>query len=324
LASSSADFNNRTALASRQVTAGSRISNWFMRAGKSWQLYLLILPAVAAVVIFHYVPFYGIQIAFKNYRASKGIWGSDWVGMKNFIRFLTYPDFWVIVRNTLSISLYSLSTFPVAVVFALMINEINKLWFKKTVQLVTYAPHFISTVVIVAMLNLFFKRSNGLVNNVLELFGGERMDFLGTASLFNDIYVWSGVWQNLGWGTIIYLAALAGVSPDLIEAARIDGASRFQIVLHINIPCILPIVITMLILNTGHVLSVGFEKIFLMQNSLNLGVSRVISTYVYEMGIQNAQFSYSAAIGLFNNVINIAIISVVNLISKRVTSVGLW
>ena len=291
---------------------------------RSWQLYLLILPAVAAVFIFNYIPMYGVQIAFKDFRSSLGIWGSEWVGLKHFIRFLTFPDFWNILKNTISISLYSLATFPCAVILALLINEISNVAFKKTVQMITYAPHFISTVVVCSMVILFTNRSNGLFNNIRAAMGAERVDFMTIPGLFSSIYVWSGVWQGVGWGTIIYLATLAGISPELHEAARIDGASRFQIIWHINVPGILPTVITMLILNTGSLLSVGFEKIFLLQNSLNLSASRVISTYVYEIGIQGGQFSYSAAIGLFNNVVNILFIATVNQISKKVTQISLW
>ena len=190
--------------------------------------------------------------------------------------------------------------------------------------MITYAPHFISTVVISSMIILFLNRDHGIINNVIAILGGERIDFMTSPGCFSTIYVWSGVWQGVGWGTIIYLASLASVSPELIEAARIDGASRFQIVCHINFPSILPTVITMLILNTGNVLSVGFEKVFLLQNNLNLSASRVISTYVYEIGIQGGQFSYSSAIGLFNNVINIFFIIIMNQISKKVTQISLW
>lgn len=308
----------------RQNTFKGRAYRILREVVRSWQLYVLLLPAVAAVVVFHYVPIYGIQIAFKNFRSSLGISGSEWVGLKNFIRFLTYPDFWKIVGNTLSISLYSLATFPISVILALLLNEVRVTWFKKTVQMVTYAPHFISTVVIVAMLNLFMARSNGLFNNIIEALGGQRIDFLGSSSMFNDIYVWSGVWQGMGWSSIIYIAALAGVPQEQIEAARIDGANRMQIVWYVNIPTILPTIMTMLILSTGSVLSVGFEKVYLMQNSLNLDASRIISTYVYEMGIGKSQFSYSAAIGLFNNVVNIIVISLVNALSKKLTQVGLF
>lgn len=306
------------------LARAKRLSLWGRRAARNWQLYVLLLPALAAVIVFHYVPIYGVQIAFKNYRNSSGIWGSPWVGLRHFVRFVTYMDFWKILRNTLTISLYSLATFPCSVIFALLLNELNSLRVKKAMQMITYAPHFISTVVIVAMLKLFLGRSNGLFNNILQTLGAARVDFLSVPEYFASIYVWSGVWQSLGWGSIIYIATLSGVSPELIEAAKIDGANRLQIVWHVNLPHILPTIITLLILNTGRVLSVGFEKIYLMQLPLNLDASRVISTYVYEMGIVNNQLSYSATIGLFNNIVNILVILLVNAISKKVTSVSLW
>ena len=294
------------------------------RIAQCWQLYLLILPAVVAVTIFHYVPIYGLQIAFRNYRPSKGIWGSDWVGMKWFLQFFNYRDFWPIIRNTLSISLYTLATFPCAVLLALMINEVSAPRYKKYVQMVSYAPHFVSMVILCSMVVLFTQYRNGLINNIRVLLGAERIDIITVPGYFASLYVWSGVWQNVGWDTIIYIAALSAVSPELIEAAKIDGASRLQVVLHVSFPCILPTVITMLILSTGRVLSVGFEKIFLLQNSLNLERSRVLSTFVYEMGIENGQLSYASAIGLFNNFVNIVFILLVNTISKKASGIGLW
>ena len=291
---------------------------------RQWQLYLLILPAIVSVFIFHYIPIYGVQIAFKNFRSSKGILGSEWVGFKHFARFLAYPDFWKILWNTVRISLYALATFPCPVILALMMNELNSERYKKFMQMVTFAPHFISTVVVCSMVLLFFDRSQGLVNNVIAALGGERYDFVSSTRYFSSLYVWSGVWQNLGWNAIIYIAALSSVSPELIEAARVDGATRLQIVRYVNFPAILPTVITMLILSAGSLLNVGFEKIYLLQNPLNMEASRVISTYVYEIGLQGGQFSYSTAIGLFNNVVNIVVIILVNGISKRVTRVALW
>lgn len=294
------------------------------RMRRKWQLYLLILPAIVSVFIFHYIPIYGVQIAFKNFRSSKGILGSEWVGFKHFARFLAYPDFWKILWNTVRISLYALATFPCPVILALMMNELNSERYKKFMQMVTFAPHFISTVVVCSMVLLFFDRSQGLVNNVIAALGGERYDFVSSTKYFSSLYVWSGVWQNLGWNAIIYIAALSSVSPELIEAARVDGATRLQIVRYVNFPAILPTVITMLILSAGSLLNVGFEKIYLLQNPLNMEASRVISTYVYEIGLQGGQFSYSTAIGLFNNVVNIVVIILVNGISKRVTRVALW
>ena len=294
------------------------------KACKSWRLYTMILPAVITVFIFHYIPIYGVQIAFKDFRNALGIWGSPWVGFMYFNKFLSYPMFWAIIRNTITISLYSIATFPCSVIFALMLNELENGVFKRTVQMVTYAPHFVSTVVVASMIILFLNRESGVINNVIALLGGERKDFMGMPGAFSTIYVWSGVWQNLGWGTIIYIAALSSISPEIIEAAKIDGASRMQIVVRINLPSIFPTVITMLILSTGHVLSVGFEKTYLLQNSLNISASRVISTYVYEVGLINTQYSYSSAIGLFNNVVNILFIMIVNTVSRRLTQVGLW
>ena len=246
------------------------------------------------------------------------------MGFKHFARFLAYPDFWKILWNTVRISLYALATFPCPVILALMMNELNSERYKKFMQMVTFAPHFISTVVVCSMVLLFFDRSQGLVNNVIAALGGERYDFVSSTRYFSSLYVWSGVWQNLGWNAIIYIAALSSVSPELIEAARVDGATRLQIVRYVNFPAILPTVITMLILSAGSLLNVGFEKIYLLQNPLNMEASRVISTYVYEIGLQGGQFSYSTAIGLFNNVVNIVVIILVNGISKRVTRVALW
>ena len=305
-------------------TLGAAGQRTLRRMRRKWQLYLLILPAIVSVFIFHYIPIYGVQIAFKNFRSSKGILGSEWVGFKHFARFLAYPDFWKILWNTVRISLYSLATFPCPVILALMMNELNSERYKKFMQMVTFAPHFISTVVVCSMVLLFFDRSQGLVNNVIAALGGERYDFVSSTRYFSSLYVWSGVWQSLGWNAIIYIAALSSVSPELIEAARVDGATRLQIVRYVNFPAILPTVITMLILSAGSLLNVGFEKIYLLQNPLNMEASRVISTYVYEIGLQGGQFSYSTAIGLFNNVVNIVVIILVNGISKRVTRVALW
>ena len=288
-----------------------------------WQSYLLLLPALVTTGLFHYYPIYGIQIAFKNFKNSKGIWGSPWVGLKHFQSMLNTMDPRVIL-NTLSISLYSIAVFPCAVIFALMLNEVRNIRFKKSIQMISYAPHFISMVVMVSILQCFFKRNNGLINNVLALMGRERVDFLSIPQYFPSIYVWSGVWQNIGWDAIIYIAALAGVSLDLIEAARIDGASRMQIVWHVNIPHILPTIVTLMILRTGSVLSVGFEKIFLMQNPLNLEVSRVLSTYVYEMGIQKSRLDFATAVGLFNNVVNVIVLILVNTIARKVSQISLF
>jgi putative aldouronate transport system permease protein len=293
------------------------------RALSCWQLYVLILPAIIYLGIFNYGPMYGIQIAFKEFRPSLGIWQSPWIGFSNFIRFVTFPDFLKMIRNTLSITVYQLATFPCAVILAIMFNEMHNAKFKKVVQMVTYAPHFLSTVVLCSLV-LLMLAPEGPINNALVSLGLSPVEFMFRPKYFASIYVWSGVWQNIGWGSIIYLAALSGVSPELIEAAKIDGAGRLQVVWHVNIPSILPTIIITFILSTGGMLNVGFEKIFLLQNPLNLDTSRVISTYVYEMGIGGAQFSYASAIGLFNNVVNIILLLTVNAISRKVSEIGLW
>ena len=289
-----------------------------------WQLYVLIAPAVVYIFLFNYMPMYGVQIAFKNFKPSKGIWGSPWVGLKYFEKFVKNPLFGRLIWNTMRISLYSLATFPLPIVLALMINELDNQKFKKTVQMVTYAPHFLSTVVVCSMITLFCDQNNGLFNHLAEALGGTRTAFLQKANLFTPIYVWSGVWQGIGWSSILYIAALSGVSPELVEAARIDGANRFQIILHVNIPSIMPTIVITLIMSCGGILSVGFEKVYLLQNKLNLDASNIISTYVYELGLLQAQYSASAAIGLFNTIVNITLLLIVNTIAKRVSDIGLF
>jgi len=289
-----------------------------------WQMYVLVLPAILYLFIFNYMPMYGVQIAFKNYRTSLGILGSKWVGLKHFEKFINLPIFWQLLRNTLTITLYTLATFPLPVIFSLMLNEVHSTKFKKTIQMISYAPHFISTVVLCSMLTLFLAEGSGVLNSILELLGLPRTAFLTQPSAFPSIVVWSGVWQELGWNSIIFLAALAGVSPELIEAARIDGASRMQIIRHVNLPTILPTVVIMLIMRCGSLLSLGFEKIYLLQNPLNLESSRIISTYVYELGLLGGQFSLSSAVGLFNTVVNVLMLAIVNTIAKKLTEISLW
>ena len=294
------------------------------RLRESWQWYLLLLPALIYLIIFAYAPMYGLQIAFKDYRASKGIWGSAWVGLKHFRRFVEYPYFWPMIRNTLHITLYTLAVFPCSIVFALMLNEITHLWYKKTVQMITYMPHFLSEVVVCSLVILLLDRTTGSVNNLIALLGGTRQAFMSQPESFASIYVWSGVWQTLGWGSILYLSALSAVDSELIEAARIDGASRLQIVWHINVPCILPTVIINFIMQMGRILSVGYSKIYLLQNSMNLDASNVVSVYVYEVGLIGGQFSYSAAIGLFNTLVNVAVLLLANAIMRRVSETSLF
>jgi putative aldouronate transport system permease protein len=292
---------------------------------KHSQLYLLLLPPLGYVFIFNYLPMYGIQIGFKDFRSSLGIWGSPWAGLKHFIRFINYPYFKVLIWNTISINLYSLAAgFPVPIILALLINEIRTKRFKKIVQMITYAPHFISTVVICGMILLFTNKSTGIINHLIAALGFERTEFLSDPRWFKTVYVLSGIWQNAGWNSIIYLAVLAGVSPELVEAARIDGASRFRIIWHVNIPHIIPTVIILFILNCGSLLSLGFEKVWLLQNPLNMDASEIISTYIYKVGLLGSQFSYSTAIGLFNTAVNLVLLIMVNTISSKLSETSLW
>lgn len=291
---------------------------------KNWVCYLFILPMVIYVIIFSYVPMYGIQLAFKNYRVADGIWGSAWVGFKHFRTFFESYQFKNLLWNTLSLSLYALvAGFPMPIIFALFLNYITNVKLKKTAQMITYAPHFISMVVYCGMI-LVFLSSDGVVNQLLKLLGISPVAFLSNPANFRHIYVWSGVLQNIGWGSIMYISVLTSVDPTLHEAATVDGATRFQRLLHIDLPAIVPTMVIMLIMRAGEIMDLGFEKAFLLQNNINLDYSEIIATYVYKVGIQGGQFSYSSAIGLFNNVINLVLLVVVNKIAGRVSDVSLW
>ena len=293
---------------------------------RNWLLYLFLLPGLVYIIIFNYVPMYGIQIAFRDYRYTKGIWGSAWVGLKWFKTFFNAPRFWQILKNTLSISLYSLIVgFPLPIILALILNNVKNLKLKKFAQTITYMPHFISTVVLVGMMSIFFSPNSGIVNSLLSYVGGSgNVYFMGNASYFPHLYVWSDVWQGMGWGSIIYMAALSGVDQELHEAAMIDGANRLKRVWYIDLPAITPTMVIMLILRCGSVMSVGYEKVYLMQNSLNLSTSEVIATYTYKLGLIQQEFGYSSAIGLFNNVINFIILVLVNKLADRISGSSLW
>ena len=292
---------------------------------KCWQLYVLLLPTVVYLLIFNYSPMAGIQIAFKNYKFSKGIWDSAWVGLKHFKTFFHSVQFSTLMINTVKISVYSLLFgFPFPILLALLLNECKSVKLKKVVQTLTYAPYFISTVVLVSMLSMFLSPSTGIINKIIEFFGGTAFDFMGSAQAFRSVYVISGIWQGMGWSSIIFIAALAGIDPQLHEAAEIDGANRLQRIWHINLPGILPTAVIVFIMSCGSVMSVGFEKVYLMQNSLNQTTSEIISTYVYKMGIQNAQYSYTTAIGLFNSLINLVLLLIVNRISKKAADISLF
>lgn len=312
-------------LANKVKKRRKRSSGFRKNLAKNYELYLFLLPVLAYFIIFHYGPMYGVQIAFKDFFASKGIWGSKWVGLKHFIRFFNSDQFGIVLGNTIKLSLYQLiAGFPVPFIFALLLNQLRHARYKKVVQTVTYAPHFISTVVMVGMLFLFLSPRSGIINKGIEALGGEAVFFMASAPWFKTLYVLSGIWQNFGWGSIIYLAALSAVSPSLHEAAIVDGASRFQRILHIDVPSILPTAVIMLILNMGRIMNIGFEKVFLMQTPLNLDSAEIIATYVYKMGLKKAQFSYSAAIGLFNSVINLVLILTVNKVAQKLGDTSLW
>lgn len=304
---------------------GKRMGGIRKELTHNWDLYLLILPVVIYFLVFCYYPMYGAQIAFRDYRAMRGITGSEWVGLEHFRRFFSGAYTGRLLKNTFEISFYSLIVgFPMPIILAIMLNEVRLKWFKKTVQLVTYAPYFLSTVVMVGVLTNFLSLSGGLVNQIIVYFGGQPVNFMMEPRLFKTIYVLSGVWQGTGYGSIVYLAALAGIDATLYEAATVDGASRWQRIAHITFPCLLPTAVIMLILNSGSIMNVGFEKVFLMQNDLNMATSDVISTYVYRSGLQNADFSFATAVGLFNSVVSFVMVIVVNFIARKLGEVSLF
>lgn len=286
-------------------------------------LYLFMVPTLIWYAIFCYGPMGGVVIAFKRYTGATSIWESKWVGLRWFESFFDSYYATTIIKNTLILSFYALATFPLPIIFALMINEVNNAKFKKTVQTIMYAPHFISTVVLVSMLQIFFTNS-GLVNDLLEALGLERIDFLTSTEAYPHLYTWSYVWQNLGWNCIIYVAALSSVDPALHEAAILDGASRLQRIWHINIPTILPTVIVTLIMSVGSIMSTNTDKSLLMMNDLNADVANVIGTFVYNRGLIQGNYSFSTAVGLFTNVVNLILILVVNQISKKVSKTSLF
>jgi multiple sugar transport system permease protein/putative aldouronate transport system permease protein len=294
---------------------------------RNWQLYAFLALPLAWLLIFMYYPMYGAQIAFRDFLPGKSILDSEWIGLTNFTRFFESPLFIRLIKNTLWLSLYSLIIgFPIPIILALSLNQLRTGFFKRTVQMVSYAPYFISTVVMAGLILQFLDMRRGPVNLLLQWFGIEPVHFMGVADYFPSIYVWSGVWQYTGFGTIIYLAALSTIDPALHEAAVVDGANRLQRIWHIDVPGILPVVVTLLILNMGQLMNVGFEKTFLLQNPLNLATSEVISTYVYKIGLAGgvANFSYAAAIGLFNSILGLVMLVAANQISKRLTQTSIF
>ena len=284
-------------------------------------LYALVLPGFVLLIIFSYIPMYGIIMAFQDYDPSLGIAGSPWVGFNNFIRFFRGYYFAEVLQNTLLISLFSLAVgFIFPLIFALSINNVENLAFKKVVQMISYAPYFISVVVVVAMINIFFGSTGGVLNNFLEVLGtGAKIDWITNPKSFYALYVWSGLWQILGWNSIIYVSALSNVNPELYEAATLEGATKLQKIWFIEIPSILPTIVTLLILSAGSILGVGFEKVYLMQNPDNLQTSEVISTYVYKKGILSSDYGFGTAVGLFNSVISFLVLLIVNFFAKKFT-----
>lgn len=306
------------------MNPGRKPSAW-KKIQRHWQLYIVISLPLLYLFIFKYIPMTGIVIAFKDYNVVQGMWGSPWVGFKYFNQFFDSPNFWLYIKNTLGISLYGLIVgFPAPIILALALNEIRTGFFKKSVQMVTYAPYFISTVVMVSIIIVNLTPNVGMVSRFFALLGVADTNFMGNPALFKSIYVLSDVWQMTGYGAIIYIAALAGVNPELYESAKVDGASRFQKILRIDLPSILPVAVIMLILNLGNIMKLGFEKIYLMQNPLNLNSSEVISTYVYKVGLLGSNFSFSTAIGLFNSIVNLMLLILVNYIARKLTENSLW
>ncbi len=295
------------------------------RIGRCWQLYVLMLPALVYIVLFAYKPMYGILIAFKDFSMKKGILASPWVGFKNFERLFSSYWFPIILKNTLTISLLSLVIgFPIPIILALLLNEVRSNKFRSMVQTFSYAPHFISMVVMCGMVAMFLSPTTGIVNKLLNALGMESVFFMQEAGLFKWVYVLSGVWQGTGWSSVIYFAALSGVDKSLLEAADMDGATRLQKIWHVNLPVILPTILVMLILQCGSLLSVGYEKAYLLQTSSNLTGSEIISTYVYKVGLVQSDFSFSTAAGLFNTVVNCIILISANQLSKKVAKTGLF
>lgn len=292
---------------------------------RHWQLYLLMIPPLAYFMIFKYIPMTNAAIAFKNYSVVKGVWGSPWIGLKNFQLFFRNPVFLALIKNTLTLSAYAvIASFPLPIILALMLNEVKHKLFRKTVQMVTYAPYFISTVVVVSMMILMMAPRLGIVTKTFGMFGITAPDLLGNPNYFRHIYVWSDVWQTTGYSAVIYMAALSAVDPALYESARVDGASRLRRIWHVDIPGIMPTAMIILILSVGNIMSIGFEKAYLLQNPLNLSRSEIIATYVYKTGLLNADFGVATAVGLFNSLINLVLLLVVNAVGKRISGRGLW
>ena len=288
-------------------------------------IYWMMVPVMIYYIVFLYFPMAGQVIAFQDYRPAKGILGSDWVGLENFIDFFKSPFAFRTIRNTIMISLFEILVgFPAPIILALLINEVRNKYFQKSVQTIVYMPHFISAVVVVSIITSLLSPSNGLINQVIEFFGGDPIFFMAEPKYFKTIYVLSDIWQSAGYGSIVYLAALTSIDPSLYEAARVDGATKWQQLIHITLPSLLPTIMIMLILRMGGIFTVGYEKILLMYNEATYPTADVISTYVYRRAFENGEYSFSAAIGLFNSLINFVVIVTFNKISRKISEVSLW
>jgi len=309
------------------MASTSRRSLILRRMKRNWRLYAMLVPPLIYAAVFLYWPLYGMQMAFRDFSVAKGITGSPWVGLKYFRTFVDSYQFWPTIRNTLVLNVYELfAAFPIPIILALLLNSLRWALYRHGIQLILFAPHFISTVVVVGIMVMLMDPHGGLINQVVGLFGAGPIDFLGEPSLFRHIYVWSGVWQSAGYSMVIYLAALAGIDPALHEAATIDGASRLRRMWHIDLPGILPVMVVLFVLSMGNILSTGFEKVLLLQNSLNLGVSETTDTYVYKVGLQSSipQFSYATAIGVFKSVTALILLLCANWLARRSTRESLF
>lgn len=309
---------------SKKKKKGSFSSRIKKAVQRDWQLYVLALPVLIYVIIFSYIPMYGIKIAFQDYNPSMGFANSPWVGFKHFTRFFNNYQFWDIMKNTLGLGFYSLIAgfFP-PIILAILLHNTNNKKVKSVVQTISYAPHFISMVVMAGMILLMFSQT-GVINTIISLFGGEKTNFMADPNMFPHVYVWSGVWQGTGWWSIIYLSALAGADQELYEAAKVDGANKWQRIIHLDIPALLPTAVIMLIMNCGSILTSNTQKVLLLQNNLNLSTSEIIGTMVYKSGMLKMQYSYSTAVGLFQTIVNVIFLVTVNKISQKLSDTSLW
>jgi len=303
----------------------NRMQRFWIEMWKTRYLHLLALPGLVYLAIFQYGPMYGILMAFQNFRARDGIWGSEWVGFAQFQRFFDHPHFWRLISNTIMLNVYQLIfVFPLPILFALLLNEVRNQYVKRTVQTVSYLPNFISMPAIIGMMIMFVSPTHGFINHFIQWLGFEPIHFMASPGWFRPLFVMSEIWAGLGWSAIIYIAALAGVSPELYESAVIDGASRTKMMWHISIPSIAPTIIILFLLNVGSIMSLGHEKALLMQNALNLETGEIISTFIFRRGIEGPDHSFATAIHMFQSVINITILMTANQISRKVSETSLW